>query len=422
MKIITISNVEKFAKTLRKPSSQASKKTVETIILDVKKRGDSAIRKYEKKFGTNISSLRVSKREIKDAYSQVTKTEVEAIKLSKNRLAKNETKLRNQLKDFTMDNDGIKIKRSFTPINSVGCYVPGGLARYPSSAVMSIVPAKIAGVQEIIVVSPPNKQGKIDSLTLVAADICGATQIFKTGGAQAIGALAFGTKTIPKVDKIVGPGGVFVSEAKFFVSKTTAIDMIAGPTELTILADEKSNPEYVALDLISQAEHSEDTFCCLITTSRFLANKVRESVNNKLKTIKRKKIVQSSLEKSGFIAICKNESDMIKLANELAPEHLEIMTKNSKKISQKIKTAGLILLGKNTPSSVSDYLLGSNHILPTSRFGRIRGSLSVLDFVKLNTEVESNERALQKISKYLKAYTAAEDLPNHYEALKGRTK
>ncbi len=422
MKIITISNVEKFAKTLRKPSSQASKKTVETIILDVKKRGDSAIRKYEKKFGTNISSLRVSKREIKDAYSQVTKTEVEAIKLSKNRLAKNETKLRNQLKDFTMDNDGIKIKRSFTPINSVGCYVPGGLARYPSSAVMSIVPAKIAGVQEIIVVSPPNKQGQIDSLTLVAADICGATQIFKTGGAQAIGALAFGTKTIPKVDKIVGPGGVFVSEAKFFVSNTTAIDMIAGPTELTILADEKSNPEYVALDLISQAEHSKDTFCCLITTSRFLANKVRESVNNKLKTIKRKKIVQSSLEKSGLITICKNESDMIKLANELAPEHLEIMTKNSKKISQKIKTAGLILLGKNTPSSVSDYLLGSNHILPTSRFGRIRGSLSVLDFVKLNTEVESNERTLQKISKYLKAYTAAEDLPNHYEALKGRTK
>ncbi len=422
MKIIQISNIENFAKTIRNPVSKSNKKIVESIISDVKKSGDSAVKRYEKKFGAKITSLCVSKKEIRDAYSKVSSDEIRAINISKNRLIKNETKLKNLLKNFSIKTDGIKITKSFKPIDSVGCYVPGGLAKYPSSAVMSIIPAKVAGVKKIVLVTPPNKQGRIDPLTLVAADICGATQIFKTGGAQAIGALAFGTKTIPPVDKIVGPGGVFVSEAKFFVSDLTSIDMIAGPTELGIVADNNANPDYIALDLISQAEHSKDTLCYLLTTSNTLANKVRKTVDSKLKNAKRQKIIKSSLDKSGFIAVCKNETQMIELANKLAPEHLEIMTKNPAKTSQKITTAGLNLLGKNTPSSASDYLLGSNHILPTNRFGRVRGSLCVLDFIKINTEIESNTNSLRKISKYLKAYTAAEDLPNHYEALKDRIK
>ncbi|MGB1378802.1 MAG: histidinol dehydrogenase [Nitrosopumilus sp.] len=421
MKIHKVTNIEQFVAKIVPKQAQKNKTIVETIIKNVQKNGDSSVKKYEKKFtGATISNLKVSKAEIKNAYSKVTKNEITAIKLSKTRVQKTESIVKNIFKDKKINQDGIQILKKFIPIQSAGCYIPGGLARYPSSVIMSVIPAKVAGVKRIVVVSPPNSNGKIDPLTIVAADICGATEIYKTGGVQAIAALSFGTKSISKVDKIVGPGGAFVTLAKSSVSENTGIDMLAGPTELGIIADNSSNPEYIALDLISQAEHSSDTFCYLITNSEKTANLVNQTISQLLPTIQRQDLVKSSLSKNGFIAVCKNNSDMVNLINYLAPEHLQIMTKNPKSLSSKITSSGLVLLGDYSPSSASDYLLGSNHILPTNGFGKIRGSLSVIDFIKINTEVNSSKASLSKISKHLETLTSAEGLPNHYQAVRGR--
>ena len=421
MKIHKVTNIEQFVAKILPKQAQKNKTIVETIIKNVQKNGDSSVKKYEKKFtGASISNLRVSKSEIKNAYSKISKNEITALKLSKNKVEKTESVIKNIFKNKKINQDGVQILKKFIPIQSTGCYIPGGLARYPSSVIMSVIPAKVAGVKRIVVVSPPNSNGKIDPLTIVAADICGATEIYKTGGVQAIAALSFGTKSISKVDKIVGPGGAFVTLAKSSVSDNTGIDMLAGPTELGIIADNSANPEYIALDLISQAEHSSDTFCYLITNSEKTAKLVNQTISKLLPTIQRQDLVKSSLSKNGFIAVCKNNSDMINLINYLAPEHLQIMTKNAKSMSSKITSSGLVLLGNYSPSSVSDYLLGSNHILPTNGFGKIRGSLSVIDFIKINTEVIASKNSLSKISKHLDTLTSAEGLPNHYEAVRGR--
>ena len=338
MKIITVGNIDKFTELITPKPSKKNKKIIESIIADVKKNGDSAVIKYEKKFGGVIKgSLKVSKQEIKNSYSKVTKEQINAIKIAKKRLTKTELAVKNKLKDFVIKTDGVIIKKLFIPLSSVGCYVPGGSARYPSSLVMSVVPAKIAGVKRIVVVSPPNNQGTIDPLTLVTADICGVDEIYKIGGAQAIAALSYGTNSIMLVDKIVGPGNVFVSTAKSLVSEDVSIDMIAGPTELGIIADSTANPELISSDLISQAEHSVDTFCFVLTTSDTVAKNIIESLKQKIRNIKRKEIVQKSLEKNGFIAICKSENEIIQLANKLAPEHLEIITKKPKSLASKIE-------------------------------------------------------------------------------------
>ena len=421
MKIHKVTNIEQFVTTILPKQPQKNKSIVESILKNVQKNGDSAVKKYEKKFtGASISTLRVSVTEIKNAYSKVSKNEITALRIAKTRVEKTEFTVKTIFKDKKINHDGVQILKKFIPIPSIGCYIPGGLAKYPSSVVMSVIPAKVAGVKRIVVVSPPNSNGKIDPLTIVAADICGATEIYKTGGAQAIGALSYGTKSISKVDKIVGPGGAFVTLAKSLVNDNTGIDMLAGPTELGIIADNSANPEFLALDLISQAEHSSDTFCYLITNSEKIAKLVNQKISKLLLTIQRKELVKSSLSKNGFIAVCKNNSDMVNLVNSLAPEHLQIMTKNPKSISSKITTSGLVLLGNYSPSSASDYILGSNHILPTNGFGKIRGSLSVMDFIKINTEVTASKSSLSKISKHLDTLTTAEGLPNHYEAVRGR--
>ncbi|MDB4856947.1 histidinol dehydrogenase [Nitrosopumilus sp.] len=421
MKIHKVTNIEQFVTKIIPKQPQKNKSIVESILKNVQKNGDSAVKKYEKKFtGASISTLRVSVTEIKNAYSKVSKNEIIALRIAKTRVEKTEFTVKTIFKDKKINHDGVQILKKFIPIPSIGCYIPGGLAKYPSSVIMSIIPAKVAGVKRIVVVSPPNSNGKIDPLTIVAADICGATEIYKTGGAQAIGALSYGTKSISKVDKIVGPGGAFVTLAKSLVNDNTGIDMLAGPTELGIIADNSANTEFLALDLISQAEHSSDTFCYLITNSEKIAKLVNEKISKLLLTIQRKELVKSSLSKNGFIAVCKNNSDMVNLVNSLAPEHLQIMTKNPKSISSKITTSGLVLLGNYSPSSASDYILGSNHILPTNGFGKIRGSLSVMDFIKINTEVTASKSSLSKISKHLDTLTTAEGLPNHYEAVRGR--
>jgi histidinol dehydrogenase len=421
MKIIQVTDFSSFAAKITPKQPQKNKKIVESILNKVQKEGDSALRKYEKKFsGANLTTLRISNKEKQNAYKKVSSKEIQAIKIAKTRLEKTESKVKSILKKVSLNNDGIKISKTFVPINSVGCYVPGGLARYPSSVIMSVIPAKVAGVKKIIVSTPPDSSGKIDPLTIVASDICGADEVYKVGGAQAIAALAFGTKSIPKVEKIVGPGGAFVTAAKSMVSDSTSIDMLAGPTELGIIADANANPRYIALDLISQAEHSTDTFCYLITNSEKLAKSVNQQLIELVGIIERSDIVKKSLKQNGFIAICKNISDMISLGNELAPEHMQIMVKNPHPVAAKLTSPGLVLIGEQAPSSASDYILGSNHILPTNGFGKTRGSLSVLDFMKINTQVTSSRSSLAKISKHLDVFTKAEGLPNHFESVRGR--
>ena len=415
IKILQVRNIDSFVESRRQKTSEKDKKIVQSILNDVRKNGDSAVKKYERKFnGRKTSQLRVSAKEIKEAQSKISRKERSALRDMLASLLSRQKILANPWLEAG------SVYRDFVPIPSVGCYIPGGQARYPSSVVMSVVPARKAGVKRIVVVSPPNRDGKIDPLTIVAAKMCGATEIYKVGGAQAIGALAYGTKSIPKVDKIVGPGGKFVSIAKLLVSDQTAIDMVAGPTELGIIADASSDPVLVALDLISQAEHSKDTMCFVITQSKIMAKQIQKSIEKLIPGTERSSIIKESISKNGFIAVCKNQNEMVELANKIAPEHMELMVKNARSFSKKITGAGLLLIGKNTPSAASDYLLGTNHILPTNGFGRTRGGLSVLDFSKLQTIVESKKSTLRKISKSLKALTDAEDLPNHYKAVKRR--
>ena len=416
IKILQVRNVDTLVESRRQKTSQKDRKIVQTILDDVRKNGDAAVKKYEQKFnGRKTSQLRVTKSEINNV--RITDEQFKALQLSALKLSKEQRTLKNKL----FSSVSKLSNSSFVSIPSVGCYIPGGQARYPSSAIMSVITAAEAGVKKIVVISPPNQDGQIDPMTITVAQNCGA-EIYKVGGAQAIGALAYGTKSIPKVDKIVGPGGKFVSIAKAIVSEQTSIDMIAGPTELGIIADSTADPELVALDLISQAEHSNDTMCFVITTSKTIGKQIQKSLEKLIPNIERSKIVKQSIRKNGFIAVCKNQKEMIDLANKIAPEHMELMMKNAKTLSKEITGPGLVLVGNNTPSSASDYLLGTNHILPTNGFGRTRSGLSVLDFLKLQTVVETKKSDLKKISDKLKILTDAEGLPNHYKAVERRLK
>jgi len=416
IKILQVRNVDSFVESRRQKTSEKDIHTVLAILEDVRKNGDSAVKKYEQKFnGRKTTSLRVSEKEINK--EKITEAQFDALRTSALRVSITQRRLKKGLIGSVSKLQGI----SFIPITSVGCYVPGGQARYPSSAIMSAITAAEAGVKRIVITSPPGPDGKIDPMTITVAKKCGA-EIYKVGGAQAIGALAYGTKSIPKVDKIVGPGGKFVSIAKLIVSEQTSIDMIAGPTELGILADATADPELVALDLISQAEHSNDTMCFVITTSKTVAKQIQKSLEKLIPGVERSAIVKQSISKNGFIAVCKNQKEVIDLANKIAPEHMELMVKNAKTLSKSITGPGLVLIGNNTPSSASDYLLGTNHILPTSGFGRTRGGLSVLDFLKLQTVIATKKSDLSEISDKLKILTDAEGLPNHYKAVERRLK
>jgi len=416
IKILQVRNVDTFVESRRQKTSQKDRKIVQSILDDVRKNGDNAVKKYEQKFnGKKTIQLRVNKQESKNA--KITDAEFSALQLSAIKLSKAQQNLKRRLIESVKKIPNI----SFIPIPSVGCYIPGGQARYPSSAIMSVITAAEAGVKRIVVVSPPSSDGKIDPMTITVAQNCGA-EIYKAGGAQAIAALAYGTKSIQKVDKIVGPGGKFVSIAKAIVSEETSIDMIAGPTELGIIADARADPELIAYDLVSQAEHSNDTMCFVITTSKSKAKQIQKSLEKLIPDVERSSIVKQSISKNGFIAVCKNQNDVIELANKIAPEHMELMVKDAKTLSKKITGPGLVLIGNNTPSSASDYLLGTNHILPTNGFGRTRGGLSVLDFLKLQTIVKAKRSDLTEISDNLKTLTDAEGLPNHYKAVERRLK
>lgn len=428
IKTIIVKNAKSDAENLRNSSNIISDELIQRtkgIMEDVEKYGDSAIIDYEEKFdGVRLNSLKVTDEEMREAYNKVTKKQIQSIKMIRNRLIKTEISLFKQLHKISLSSYGVKIQRMIQPISSVGCYIPGGKARYPSTMVMCAVPAKVAGVNRIVAISPPLKDGTIDPLTLVSAEICGVNEFYKIGGAQGIAALTFGTQSISKVNRIVGPGGIFVSIAKTLASTRVSIDMVAGPTELVIYADAKADARIIAIDIISQAEHSYDTFCGLVTTSKDVAIQVNAEIQSILNnnSISRIDIVRRSLVENGFIAICKNEYSAIDFINEVAPEHLEIMAKNARTISTKITSAGLILIGSFTPSSASDYCLGTNHVLPTSGFGKARSSLSVLDFIKIVNKVEATRSGLKKVESKVREIALAEGLMNHYEAVKERIK
>jgi len=423
MKIIHVADPASVAAQLRKATiiQDSLLEDAKAIMWDVSEHGDPAVLNYTSKFdGARLDSLRVSEQEMKQAYAQVTKDQIMAVKLMKQRLIKSELAILKRLKGIAVSSEGVRIDRMVKPVTSVGCYIPGGKARYPSTVVMCAVPAKVAGLKRVVALSPPRKDGTIDPLTLVAADICRVDEFYKVGGAQGIAALAYGTQSIKPVNKIVGPGGMFVTAAKLIASATVSTDMVAGPTELLIYADATADSQLIAVDLISQAEHSTDTVCGLVTTSDKLASEVQKQVESIVKNITRSDIVKKSLENNGFIVICRNESSCIEFVNEFAPEHLEIMCKYADAIAKKIDSAGLVLIGPYAPSSASDYSLGSNHVLPTLGFGKSRASLSVLDFVKIVNKVKVNKSGLAKVDRSIREITSAEGLLNHYEAVKAR--
>jgi histidinol dehydrogenase len=423
MKIIHVDDPRREVAQFRKANTiqDSLLEDAKAIMRNVAEHGDHAVLNYTSKFdGARLDSLRISEQEMKQAYAQVTKDQIIAIKLMKQRLVKSELAILKRLKRIIVSSDGVRIYRMVKPVASVGCYIPGGSARYPSTVVMCAVPAKVASVKRIVALSPPRRDGTIDPLTLVAADICRVDEFYKVGGAQGIAAIAYGTQSIRPVSKIVGPGGMFVTAAKLVASATVSTDMVAGPTELLIYADATADSQLIAVDLISQAEHSTDTICGLVTTSDKLASEVKMQVESIIKNITRLDIAKKSLENNGFVVVCRDESSCIEFVNEFAPEHLEIMCKYADAVAQKIDSAGLVLIGQYAPSSASDYSLGSNHVLPTLGFGKSRASLSVLDFIKIVNKVKVNKLGLAKVDRSLREITSAEGLLNHYEAVKAR--
>ena len=395
---------------------------IKEILVNVTTNGDRALIELTEKFdNTKLSEkeLRVSTKEIQEAYTHVDNKQINALRTMKDKISAFETLLFSQGK-FTTSIDNIKITNFLNPIESVGCYVPGGQASYPSTLIMTVVPAKVAGVSRVVVCSPPNRGKSISPLVLVAADICGVSEIYKVGGAQAIGALAYGTRTIKPVKKIVGPGNKYITMAKILVSRDVAIDMPAGPSEVLIVADETANPKFISLDMISQAEHGCDSSVGLITTSKKLGVEVQNWLSKLMSTIDRRSLVLESLRNYGFIITCDAIDKAVELANIFAPEHLEIITKDSAQLAVKFTTSGLILVGPFSPVALSDYGSGTNHVLPTGGYGHVFSGLSSLDFARRVSIVEGSKKGLIQLNNQLKVMTDAEDLPNHYMAIKAR--
>lgn len=398
---------------------------VREIVEEVKKRGDAALIDLTAKFDgikLRAEQLKVSREEVEDAYNRVSDKQISAIKLTKDRVERFEKRILKQMEFKYEDELGVKICWKFRPIRSVGCYIPGGEAAYPSTVIMTVVPARVAGVPRIAVCSPPKGDGEIDPLTLVAADLCGVEEFYRVGGAQAIAALAYGTETISPVDKIVGPGNKYVLAAKSIVSCDVPIDLPAGPSEIMILADDSAHPDYVAWDMIAQAEHSVDSIAILVTTSMRIARLTLEKITQLLKSIPNWGTVKSSLERRGAIVVAESMDEAIRFVNEFAPEHLEIIADEAYEIAGQINSAGLILIGDYTPVSLSDYSLGTNHVLPTGGFGRVYSSLSVLNFIKHVNIAEAPKKALKELWAGIKVLAESEGLPNHASAIKERFK
>ena len=397
-------------------------KKVADIIEHVKARKNEAVFEYSRafdKFEATASNLEVTKEEIKAAYNELDAHFIQVMKDSaENIRAYHEKQKRNSW--FDAKEDGTILGQKITPMQTVGVYVPGGKAAYPSTTLMNVVPAKVAGVPNIIMTTPANSEGKVNPATLVAADIAGVDKIFKVGGAQAIAALAYGTESIPKVDKIVGPGNIFVALAKRAVYGHVSIDSIAGPSEILVLADETANPRYVAADLLSQAEHDEMASAILITTSKELANQVSDEVDKFVAVLSRKEIIQKSLDHYGYILVAPNMDMAIDAANEIASEHLEILTKNPFDTMTKIKNAGAIFLGEYSSEPLGDYYAGPNHVLPTNGTAKFFSPLNVDDYVKKSSIISYSREALEKVHSDIELFAQKEGLTAHANSIKVR--
>lgn len=394
---------------------------VNAIIEKVRSDRDEAVFSYTKQFDgadINASNVLVTEEEMKEAYEQVDQTLLEVIRKALVNIRKYHEKQRQQ--SWFTSEDGIILGQKVTALEKVGVYVPGGKAVYPSSVLMNVLPAKVAGVDRIIMCTPPGKDGKVYASTLVAAKEAGVDEIYKVGGAQAIAAMAFGTESIPKVDKIVGPGNIYVALAKKAVFGYVSIDSIAGPSEILVLADETANPRYVAADLLSQAEHDELASAILVTTSEELARKVSDEVDGFLKELSRSEIIRKSLDNYGYILVADTMDDVIDIANEIASEHLEIQTKNPYDVMTKIRNAGAIFIGEYASEPLGDYFAGPNHVLPTNGTAKFFSPLSVDDFIKKSSIIGYSEEALRDIHKDIEAFAEAEQLTAHANSIKVR--
>ena len=397
--------------------------SVNAILANVKENGDKALFQYTKDFDKadiNASNIKVTEEEIKEAYDRLENPElVQVIRRSLKNIKEYHEKQK-QYSWFDSKPDGSILGQKVTPLSRVGVYVPGGKAAYPSSVLMNVIPAKVAGVEQIVMVTPPGKDGKVNPTTLVAANEAGVDVIYKVGGAQAIAALAYGTESITKVDKIVGPGNIYVALAKKAVFGYVSIDSVAGPSEILVLADETANPRYVAADLLSQAEHDELASAILVTTSEELANKVSEYVDMFVSKLKRKEILQKSLDNYGYILVTDTMQAAIDTANDIASEHLEIVTKNPFDTMTRIKNAGAIFLGENSSEPLGDYFAGPNHVLPTNGTAKFFSPLSVDDFIKKSSIISYSREALEPLSEDIQKFAKAEGLTAHANSIRVR--
>lgn len=407
----------------RSPDSYPEfEKRVQDIIKNVKENGDAAVFDYTKRFdGVEITpeTIRVTPEEIQEAYENVDQTLLDVIRKSLVNIRSYHEKQR-KYSWFDSTENGTMLGQKITPLAIVGVYVPGGKAVYPSSVLMNVVPAKVAGVKRIVMTTPPGRDGKIPVSTLVAAHEAGVDEIYKVGGAQAIAALAFGTDSIPKADKITGPGNIYVALAKKAVYGHVSIDSVAGPSEILVLADETATPRYVAADLLSQAEHDEMASAILVTTSEKLANEVVKEIDGFLQTLSRADIIRKSLEQYGFILLADTMDDAIDAANEIASEHLEIITKDAFDVMTRIRNAGAIFIGEYSSEPLGDYFAGPNHVLPTNGTAKFFSPLSVDDFIKKSSIVYYSKAALEPIYKDIVAFAESEQLTAHANSIKVR--
>jgi len=396
---------------------------VRSILRDVRQRGDKALVHYTRLFdGVRIpvQKLRVKRGEVEEAYRKVPHEFLSTLKKAAHRILKFHQLSKKRLPIHLVEK-GIWLGQMIRPIERVGIYVPGGKASYPSTVLMAAIPAKVAGVREILITTPSPKGG-VNPAVLVAADLAGVDQLYRVGGAQAIAALAYGTASIPKVDKIVGPGNRYVATAKRLVFGAVEVDMVAGPSEIVIIADEKTPSSYVAADLISQAEHDEMALAILITTSEVLAEEVKKELERQLSSLKRERIAHASLKRRGAILIMKDFDQALDLANRIAPEHLELNLRNPLSLVKGVKHAGAVFLGPHTPEAIGDYLAGPNHILPTAGTARFSSPLGVEDFVKRTNLIRFNESALRRFEKDVKRFAEWEGLEGHYRSIQIRMK
>ncbi len=427
MKIIALDETSKkdlLADLLKRDPNQYDvyTKRVTSIVEDVKERKDEALFSYTEQFdGIRLTkeTIRVSEEEIQEALDSVDPKLLEVMKRSMENIRMyHEKQKRNSWFDSRVD--GSILGQKITPLESVGVYVPGGKASYPSSVLMNIVPAKVAGVERICMVTPPSREGKINPVTLAAAHIAGATEVYKVGGAQAIAALAFGTESIPRVNKIVGPGNIYVALAKKAVYGHVSIDSIAGPSEIMVVADETANPRFVAADLLSQAEHDELASAILVTDSRKLAEEVSAQTDQFIKELSRGEIIQKSLDNYGYILLVNSMEEAVDVANEIAPEHLELVTKNPFETMTKVKNAGAIFLGEYSCEPLGDYFAGPNHVLPTNGTAKFFSPLGVDDYIKKSSIIYYSREALAPVKDDVITFAEAEQLTAHANSMRVR--